>query len=224
VYCADRLEPALACQHTAAYRDCLDIRDCVNALRNGDIAQADKYHDLRKGYFDDESRIYYGTYFTRLGRLIGEKQLHIDIAPKLDRAKFAKRIFRDYVFKADFMPWFSTGTGGIDWDKVADSRDDALVEYHRLLTSFLIALKPCWIQCNGKGARKVAERLFRTTLQERSVPLENGKEFRFFHGTAQTDGLSGTPILMHSFGRFQGPYHFAALASYTDKWVSGLLL
>jgi hypothetical protein len=209
---------------TAAYRDCVDIRDCVDALRDGDIAQADRYHDLRKVYFDDDSVIYYGTYFTRLGRLIGEKQLHLDIAPKLDRAKFAKQIFRDYIFKADFVPWFSTNTGAIDWNKVADSRDDALVEYHRLLMSFLIALKPCWIQCNGKGARKVAENLFRTALQERSVQLESGKDFRFFYGTAQTDGLKGTPILMHSFGRFQGPDHFAALASYTDEWVSSLLL
>jgi hypothetical protein len=133
-------------------------------------------------------------------------------------------MFREHIFKADFIPWFSTNIGGIDWNKVAGSRDDALDEYHKLLTSFLIVLKPCWIQCNGKVARGVAENLFRTSLEERSVPLESGKHFRFFYGTAQTDGLSGTPILMHAFSRFQGPLHFAALASYTDEWVPSLLL
>jgi hypothetical protein len=100
---------------------------------------------------------------------------------------------------------------------------DALAEYHKLLTAFLIALKPCWIQCNGTSARKVAEKLFRTPLQEKTVQLKSGKDFRFFHGTAQNDGLSGTPLLMHAFGRFQGSQHFEALASYTDEWVSGII-
>jgi hypothetical protein len=217
------LNPRWHVKESPALQDCRDIRDCVNALRDGDIAQADHYHDLRSVYFDDDSGIYYGTYFTRLGCLIGGKQLHLDIAPKLDRAKFAKRIFRDYILKADFMPWFSTGTGGIDWNKVADSRDDAVTEYHSLLTSFLIALKPCWIQCNGTSSRKVAEKLFQTPLHETSVQLESGKNFRFFQGTAQNDGLSGTPILIHTFGRFQGSQHFAALASYTDEWVSDFI-
>jgi len=55
------------------------------------------------------------------------------------------------------------------------------------------------------------------------LAAERALWFRFFHGTAQNDGLSGTPILMHSFGRFQGSQHFAALASYTDEWVSGFV-
>ena len=114
------------------------------------------------------------------------------------------------VFKADFLPWFSNDTSEIDWSKVAAAHDDALQSYYGLINAFLTALQPRWIQCNGKQSSEVAETLFGCRLSEKIAYSAEGKKFSFFVGVTSTP--ISVPIIVHSFGRYNGADSFSAIA------------
>lgn len=182
-----------------ADRDCKRIRECIDDFPK----QEDRYHNLRAGYFDEDSKIYYWRYFTRPGRFIGEKLLGKTRNEREGPTSFAKRIFRSYVFKADFLPWFSRNTAKIDTARVASSKDDALVEHHNLLKMFLLALEPRWIQCNGLQMEKVAEEIFNLDGSFEKLSIGSGKKILCGWGKIVSPINSRpalkVPILMHGF-------------------------
>lgn len=171
------------------------LRSCIDRLRSGEVGAFKEFCDLRSSYFSDTNDFYYGQYFTRVGRLIGEAMCNEHCQP--DPNRFARAIFRSRVLKADLLPWFSNDTARIDWAKVAKSSDGALHEYQSFLIDLLRAIRPRWLQFNGIQAKPLIEAVFGAELTEQKVPTATGA-IRFYIGACDF-GDGRIPVLVHPF-------------------------
>jgi hypothetical protein len=175
---------------------------CVQSLRSGDQGALSRYLALRAGYFDDDSEIFYKPYFTKLGGHLAREWFgHSEIEPSA-KAAIAKRIFRQYVFKADILPWFSANTAQVDPVRLANVRgsNDALHAYYELLSLFLVALKPRWIQINGLQMNELVRSFLNIgDLETIQVDVKH----RIMFGNARVFPPLGTsvliPVLIHGF-------------------------
>jgi hypothetical protein len=183
------------------------VKRAIDTFRSGEEIGFQKYRRIREDYFEDSSELYYPTYFSRLGNYIGE---HLCGYTDAGRKNFARWVFRKSIFKTDFLPWCSRNADGIDWLKVANSQDKALTSYYDLLGSFLKALEPRWIQCNGKKSQVLAEHLFGCRFSEESIDRSNGRRWIFL--VSETTKPIRVPIFMHPFCNRLSREEFAAFA------------
>lgn len=165
---------------------------CVDRLRKGDVSLLDEYIDHRASFFDINSQMYYGKYFTGLGKLLSR---HLGIGQSEAEPR---SLFRKHVFKADALPWFSEDADAIDFDKLASCRDECWIEYYSFLTKMLGHLRPRWIQCNGKSSGKVLSAILGISLDTLSFTVD-GKRQSIQVGWAAIAGTVPTPILVHTF-------------------------
>lgn len=212
-----------------ATREYLPIKTCVDLFRAGDWRQLDNFIRLRGSYFLDDSKIYYGPYFTKLGGLIGST-FFPSLGPKNNPRQFAKEIFRRLIFKADFLPWFSTDAASIDISKIERCKDEAIYAYCSLLSNFLLAMRPRWIQCNGFQCKDLIEAGVGSLKLERpfdEIRIPNGK--RVFCGYLRDDSKqsqisSGIPLFMHGFTNspsgLQTLVEFRQAAEAFREWVN----
>lgn len=169
-------------------------RALINGLHDGTEGSLDKILRFRAAYFDEGCEYYYGKYFTRLGKYIGENFLNQTCTetPNI----FARRAFRNHIFKSDLLPWFSENTSAIDWARVASSSEAALDNYYSLTHSLLALLRPRWIQINGTQSLEHACRQFNADVKE--FKTAGDRRIRYYIGAAHLP-WGTAPILIHPF-------------------------
>lgn len=165
----------------------MDISDEIRAARQEHSSgNFSAYEARRARYFAAVSPEYYGRYFTKLGRRIGESIFG-------EHAPDARELFRTRAFKFDLLPWFSVDTGKIDADRISEDVDP-LRAWRRVIEAALSHLRPTMIVLNGCGMRSLTEWLLRTELRSFEYPLKSGSRTVAYFGHLK----NGTPILAHA--------------------------
>ncbi len=195
----------------------MPLRNCVERYRNGDPEAAAEFLDLRHGYFNDDSRLYYAPYFSKLGNRLREQWF-----PQLGM----RQVFRERIIKADILPYFSNDADSIDTRRLLSANDDdpALVSYRRALASILADRRPRWIQCNGFASGATLENLFGVApFTERIVIDERGRKFRLRVGRVRIGDSSRSSeyrVLIHGFtNSSSGPQDTTAWRAIANDWL-----
>ncbi|MEX0809694.1 MAG: hypothetical protein WD044_13290 [Dongiaceae bacterium] len=140
-----------------AYREQVELQQFHKEGRAG----FNKFLKNRADYFTESNLNYHGGHFTKLGGFLGRTLLSNAAEYSVDdKLNCSMKIFRNFVFVSDFLPWFSENTKNTSAQKVSSSKSDSLMMYRSLLSDILCVLKPRWIQCNGLQMAQYAECVF----------------------------------------------------------------
>ena len=193
------------------HKEFLELNAIVDRLIAGDEFAMQKYLAARATYFAGDG--YRQQYYDRPGKLIARA-----IAPQGS----PREVFRNLVFVADLLPWFSYSTKNIDWRKVAECSHPALAEHRTMLRIFLEALEPAWVQINGNESRLAVEALFEAPLTPIPFPGRrnaSGKTARrpiYYVGETKISGRQ-TPLIVHK-QRYSSEEYRANLVELFSKW------
>ena len=192
--------------------------EAVNALQKE--RNLSKVYEEKTKYFSENSNMYYGRYFTKLGNGLGSSFLKIKNNSK-DKIGFSKNIFNNFIFKTDIIPWHSKDTKGIDFKKLVDEKPECFMSYMSFLKDMFSNFDPMWIHCNGLQSRELIEMLFDTTLIEYQV-ADKEKNFRILIGKTKLmidDNFIEKPIIMHAFSNSPtGPSNSSNFNRIADKF------
>jgi len=199
----------------------LPLKRSTDVIRTGHLGEIENYIGLRASYFKDDSVMYYGRYFNRLGnRINGAWRLLADT--DFLRANDARRLFQRYIFKTDVIPYFSNNTSYIDTRRLADAQktDAALVKYQSMTFGLLSYLKPRWIQVNGLQM----EQFIRSFLDIQFTEIKLAASGRILCGWVDLkNGSSAIPVLVHGFvgsrGGPQSDLSFGEVARSFEEFV-----
>jgi hypothetical protein len=168
-----------------------EIDRCVSAIQLQKTRALEEFLSIRGEYFKPDSQFYYRPYFERIGKLLSS--MWFKAAPS------ARAVFKNYIFKSDCLPWLSTDATLLDFGKLTELENPAVVLHQRLLRNFILQLRPRWIQINGVGARDYVSKTFDVALHERIIC--DGK-ITYYHGYSNISNSSHSlrcPLFAHPF-------------------------
>jgi hypothetical protein len=191
------------------------LRDCIDSFRRGDEESFNEFLKLRASEFEGGS--YYGRYYTKLGNHLFREWFQGKISTMQEGQDAAKEVFRNYVLKADLLPWFSENTNKINAKAMGSSNDPALLAYHEIISLLFCGLKPRWIQFNGLQMLDLIEAITEAKLKRIKICE------RMYIWVGQSNKLIDTPILVHGFvnsiGGPQTEKQFKKVTQAFCKWI-----
>jgi hypothetical protein len=172
------------------------LKSLIDGLRAGDVTCFDQFIRQRASFFSEDSKIYYGPYFSRLGGYIARAFFPDNFQKHVSSQRLAKEVFSKLVFKSDILPWFSRDASLLNPQALRRASAEPLQAWFALLRSFLVFLRPQFIQVNGFQMHPLASRLL--NVQFASIALG---EDRYCFGWCKIERdreiALECPVLMH---------------------------
>jgi len=196
-----------------------------NRLRHKHAIDQKRYSDFlamraEEFYENGPDGSYYGRYYTPLGKHLHREWFSRYANNKELDVKAAKEVFRRFVFKSDFLPWFSSKTDEIVAKNLLTYRIEAVQAHQELLSMFIDWLRPHWIQFNGSQMLGAISLVTEAEL----LPISIGTTRKpMYIRVGRSKRFSDTPVLVHGFVNSQGgpqtaeEFHRAAEAF--EAWV-----